>query len=465
MTQDKINAYFENCEKDLVDKITRLVAVKSVKEEAQPGKPFGQGPADALALALQMAGEMGFATKNYDNYVGTADLNDKKTRMDILCHLDVVGEGIGWSTPPYTAVLKDGLLYGRGTSDNKGPAVAALIAMKAVKDMGIPLRYNVRLILGTDEESGSSDIAYYFKKEKSPEYTFSPDGTFPVTNIEKGGFQPTFSKNWVVSEALPRIVSAKGGYRINVIPPQAEALVEGLPVEEIRRLSIPAARVTGAEFAVSEENNAVKIFVTGKAEHASTPQEGCNAVTALITLLASLPLAESESFSAIKALNKLFPHGDYYGKAAGIAHSDDISGSLTLSFDIFELNLTGFTGRFDSRAPICATKANTVDVMAEKFNKLGMHMEGSLRPTHHTPAGTEFIKTLLAVYEQYTGRKGSCEYTGGGTYVHDIEGGVCFGAMMPDFEPKMHGADERINVKDMITAAKIFTQVIINLCS
>ena len=57
---------------------------------------------------------------------------------------------------------KDGKIYGRGTADDKGPAIAALYAMRAVKELGIPVKKNVRLILGTDEECGSSDIRHYY---------------------------------------------------------------------------------------------------------------------------------------------------------------------------------------------------------------------------------------------------------------------------------------------------------------
>ena len=161
MYQEKIEAYWSDPdrERELVAAISRLVAVKSVKGEAEPGKPFGAGPAAALDEALKLCAELGFTTTDYDHYVGLADLNDKETRLHILGHLDVVGEGSGWSTDPYTCVEKDGMLYGRGVSDDKGPVVCALLAMKAVRDLGLPLTANARMILGTDEESGSSDIA------------------------------------------------------------------------------------------------------------------------------------------------------------------------------------------------------------------------------------------------------------------------------------------------------------------
>ncbi len=464
MLQQRIDQYFENREKELVKTISRLIAVRSVREDPLPGMPFGKGPAEALALSLRIASDLGFQTANHENYVGTVDLNNLETRLGILCHLDVVGEGSGWNTPPYEGVFKDGMLYGRGSSDDKGPLVAALFALKAVKDLEIPLKFNARLILGTDEETNSADIQYYFERYATPPYTFSPDGAFPVINTEKGSFKSTFTKTWPVSADLPRITAVKGGFRINVVPPEAEARVEGMSIVDLQPYCDQVSKITGADYQLMVENDVVKILAVGKGGHAALPEKANNAITALLTLLASLPIAASESFKAICDLNRLLPHGDYYGKAIGIAQADEISGPLTLSFNIFEQTLAGFSGRFDSRAPLCATKENCVDVAARQFANAGIHFEGKLSPAHHTPCDSPFVQTLLVAYEKYTGLKGSCESTGGGTYVHDIEGGVAFGAMMPGFESNMHGANEHMRIADLMTAAKIFTQVIIDLC-
>ena len=142
--QQRIDAYFNDPARraQLIAAISRLVAVKSVREDAAPGQPYGPGPAAALAEGVALAREMGFQAENLENYVATADLNDKDTALHILGHLDVVGEGKGWDTDPYTCVEKDGMLYGRGVSDDKGPVVCALMAMQAIRDLEIPLQHN-----------------------------------------------------------------------------------------------------------------------------------------------------------------------------------------------------------------------------------------------------------------------------------------------------------------------------------
>ena len=467
MYQEQINAYFDDPARrqQLVEMISRLVRIRSVREEAQPGMPFGPGPAAALAEGLRLAEELGFATKNYDNYVGAVDMNDLETQLHILCHLDVVGEGTGWTvTQPYEPIEVDGMLYGRGTDDDKGPAVAALLAMQAVRDLGVPLKKNVRLLLGTDEESGSGDIAYYYSKEPYAPCTFSPDGEFPVINLEKGSYKPVFTKTWAAESATPRVKEFHGGFRINVLPPEAECLVAGLSAEAAQPYCDKAATETGVTYVLTQRGDDLHILCKGKGAHASTPEEGVNAITGLIHLLCMLPLAKVGSTAALHALNALFPHGDSAGKALGIAQADEMSGPLTLAFSLLELNDTGLSGQFDSRVPVCANEDNCKAVAEAAFAKFGFAAEGGMQEPHYTPADTPLVSTLLKCYEQYSGRKGECLAIGGGTYVHDIPGGVAFGCAMPGFNGNMHGADEHTCIADQLTAAKIFTQAIIDLC-
>ena len=468
MYEQDINAYFDHPDrrKALVEHISRLVRIRSVREEAGPGMPFGPGPAAALSEALKLAEELGFSVKNYDNYVGAVDLNGEETALHILCHLDVVGEGTGWTvTGPYEPKEVDGMLYGRGTDDDKGPAVAALLAMQAVKDLRVPLKKNVRLLLGTDEESGSEDIAYYYQREPYAPCTFSPDGEFPVINIEKGSYKPVFTKAWEEETVTPRVKELHGGFRINVVPPEASCVVAGLSADAARPYCDRAAGATGASFELREEGDDLHILCHGKGAHASTPEEGVNAITALLTLLEELPLAKTASTAALRALGSLFPHGDTAGKALGVAQADQLSGPLTLAFSLLEVTPTGLSGQFDSRVPICADEANCKAPAEAAFAKFGFAVSGAMQAPHHTPADTPLVKTLLKCYEQYTGNKGECLAIGGGTYVHDIPGGVAFGCAMPGFNGNMHGADEHTCIADQLTAAKIFTQAIIDLCS
>ena len=467
--QARIDSYFDDpaVRRELVSAISRLVGVKSVKGEGAPGAPFGPGPRAALEEALKLCGEMGFDAQNYDNYVGLADLNDKPTQLHILGHLDVVGEGTGWDTDPYTCVEKDGMLYGRGVSDDKGPVCAALFAMKAMRDLGLPVTKNARLILGTDEESGSEDIAYYYAREPYAPQAFTPDADFPVINIEKGHYHPDFGASWPAVMVEPRVSVLSGGFRVNVVPPEAQAEVLGLSASDVRGSCGAVEGKSGAVFTLTDMVGGVRIHCTGRNAHAASPEEGINAISALLELLASLPLAECDSTRAVRAMAKLFPFGDTAGKALGIAQADPESGALTLNLALMTLSETGFSAKFDARVPVCANGENCAGVCTAVLNAHGIQVTGDdgMTHVHVVEADSPLVKTLLECYETYTGEKDSKPIAiGGGTYVHDIPGGVAFGCDFPGFEPRMHSANEQASVENLLKSAKIFTLAIARLC-
>lgn len=465
-TKQRIDEYFAGKEDQLVQSVSRLVRIESTLGEAQPGMPFGPGPAAALEEALALAGELGLHGENLEGYVGVVDLNEKETALHILGHLDVVDAGEGWTmTQAFQPKVVDGLLYGRGTDDDKGPMVAALLAMKAVKDLGIPLQKNARIIFGTDEETGFRDIHWYYDKHPYAPYTISPDADFPIINIEKGHYQPTFGADWPEENALPRVVSITGGPRLNMVPPKAQALVAGLPLETIQAACDGLGLEAAITFTLTQREDGVHILCSGLGAHGSTPEEGHNAQTALVALLASLPLADCPSTRAVRALARLFPHGDFTGQALGIAQEDELSGHLSLAFTLLNLHATGFQARFDSRTPLCGTDESIRLVTEQAMSQAGFTITGKIDPPHHVPADSPFIQVLAKCYELYTGQKSQCLAIGGGTYVHDIPGGVAYGASMPGFVSNLHGPDERVNIRDLLTAAKIFTQVILELCA
>ncbi len=466
MYQEQIEAYFADMAPVLVEAICRLVSIDSVEGEPSPGAPFGPGPAAALNEALKLAEEWGLTTINHEGYVGTADLNDGEDALHILGHLDVVAPGEGWTvTTPYSPKLVDGLLYGRGTDDDKGPVVASLLAMKAVKDLGVPLKRNCRMIMGTNEESGSGDIAWYFARHPFAPATFSPDSGFPVINTEKGAFRPCFQRSWPEQETLPRLRWLHGGLRLNVLPGDACAGVEGLTMYDIQPHARNVTARTGITFTFAHEEGLTVIRARGEGSHAAWPQAGNNAITGLVTLLCALPLADGGSKDALRDLNTLLPHGDHAGRAMGIAQEEPVAGPLTVAFTLLEVSDTGLEGWFDSRVPLCATEDNCLKVAQAAFEGMGFTFSGVQEPAHHTPADSPFIQTLLKRYEQYTGLKGECLSTGGGTYVHDIPGGVAFGCTLPGFDTHLHGADERVRVSDLLLSAKLFAHIIIDLCS
>ena len=467
MYRKEIEEFVEAHRQEMLEDICTLCRINSEKMPYKEGMPYGEGAFTALAEALSMAENYGFSITNYDNYVGTVDLNEKESQLDILAHLDVVPAGEGWKeTEPFEPVVKGDKLFGRGTADDKGPAVAALYAMRAVKELGIPLKKNARLILGTDEECGSSDIAHYYAIEKEAPMTFSPDGSYPVVNTEKGGLNGHFTASFAPSDALPKLVSVEAGIKVNVVPGKARATVQGIDVEVMEKAAEEVSGETGIRFEFDVEEDAATITAIGAGAHASKPEEGNNALTGLLVLIQRLPFAPCEQISAIGRLLELIPHGDTSGKALGIAMSDELSGDLTLAFSLLTISDRELDGTFDSRCPVCATKENVLEVAKAKMAEKGFTLlNDSMKPPHHVDEDSEFIRTLLRTYEEYTGRTGECIAIGGGTYVHELKNGVAFGAAMLETDNRMHGADEFAVIEELIVSAKMFAQVIVDLCS
>ncbi len=466
MKEDILN-WLKAHEEEMLTDISDLICINSEKMAAEPGKPYGAGPAAALDMALAKAKGYGFSVKNYEGYVGCADFNDGERCLDILAHLDVVPvEAEKWTvTAPFTPSIKDGCLYGRGSSDDKGPAMAALYAMRAVKELGIPLKKNVRLILGCDEECGSSDIEYYYRQEEEAPMTFSPDADFPVINLEKGHYVADITAAWPV--VAPEGLSLKGikcGTKFNVIPGECAVALSGEDDILVKAVTTQAGDL-GVSVLTEKTEDGLVIHIIGKSGHAASPEGANNALTAALTLVSAMSLVDTPAIRAVRSLSKLFPHGDYSGEAAGVKMSDEISGALTISLNMMELNETGMKASFDCRFPVCGNEENIAGVLGENAQALGLKLEDApMHAPHYVPEDTPFIKTLLECYEAYKGKPGKCLAIGGGTYVHNLKNGVAFGPVELGTETNMHGDDEHMPIEDLIISAAIYALAIVKLC-
>lgn len=461
MLKEKIHAYIDAHEQEFLTALARLIAIPSQRGEPTAQAPYGIEPLRALEEGLAIAQEWGFSTENVDNIVGCVDLKaENDNHLHILAHLDVVPAGEHWTRAPFEMTLEQGQLYGRGVNDDKGPALAALLAMRCVKELGLPLANNCRLILGTDEERGSSDIAHYYQSHPYATFSFTPDADFPMINTEKGAFRPEFCIPVTMSGAHVAAIHASDA--ANVIPANASARIVGLCTEDVQACADALAqKLSVAYICTTEADGSTLIQANGAAGHAAMPARANNALTALLALLAQLPLDNAAPFCALAAL---FPHGDHAGCALGIAQEDEISGALTVALTKCDLHNGVLHAQFDSRVPLCATEENCKQVVFSALEANGFSPSGAQKAAHHVPADTPFAQTLLDSLELFTGTRGEPFAIGGGTYVHDIPGGVAFGCTFPGVETNLHGPDETMPLADLMTSAKIFAHAIATLC-
>lgn len=450
----KLNAIIESMHDEMIDTLQKWIRVPSVKGEAAPGAPFGKEVRSMLDMALADCEQMGFKTQNFDGYIAHADLGESSDEdaLAILAHLDVVPEGDGWKYPPYGAVIENGRMYGRGTSDDKGPAVAALYAMKAVKDAGIPLRRKVRLILGCDEESGWEDIAHYNKVATMPRMGFSPDASYPIINIEKGICR--LELHGVLSNEGLQVIAFNNGERPNVIPGRASALVAGDAATvaqaeaAAKKLDIPAE--------VQLTDKGVSITVTGISGHAAYPETARNANGEMLLLLRELGVQGDLCLLADKI------GLDYKGEGLEISVSDGISGYLTCNLGIIRAGEGGVYATLDIRYPVMTNPDMIIKNVSASLP--GMRVEAmEVKEPHHVPAGSELVQNLLDAYHEVTGYERKCLYTGGGTYARSLQEGVAFGASFPQDEDLAHQANEYADIEGLYKNIKIFALAIVKL--
>ena len=450
----KLNAIIESMHDEMIDTLQKWIRVPSVKGEAAPGAPFGREVRSMLDMALADCEQMGFKTQNFDGYIAHADLGEgsDEDALAILAHLDVVPEGDGWKYPPYGAVIENGRMYGRGTSDDKGPAVAALYAMKAVKDAGIPLRRKVRLILGCDEESGWEDIAHYNKVATMPRMGFSPDASYPIINIEKGICR--LELHGVLSNEGLQVIAFNNGERPNVIPGRASALVAGDAATvaqaeaAAKKLDIPAE--------VHLTDKGVSITVTGISGHAAYPETARNANGEMLLLLRELGVQGDLCLLADKI------GLDYKGEGLEVSVSDGISGYLTCNLGIIRAGEGGVYATLDIRYPVMTNPDMIIKNVSASLPAMRVDAMEVKEP-HHVPAGSELVQNLLDAYHEVTGYERKCLYTGGGTYARSLQEGVAFGASFPQDEDLAHQANEYADIEGLYKSIKIFALAIVKL--
>lgn len=447
----KIDEGFDELVSDLQHTLTFPTEAFAYDPEAE--HPVGEHMTKALDAFLDMAARHGFITRNIDNVVGTIDTSDDTSLplYGLMCHLDVVpaGDRSKWNYPPYGGVIDNGRIVGRGSLDDKGPAVTILHAMKAVRDSR-ELKCRFRLIVGLDEETGAFRcMKRYLKTEEIPRYSFSPDGAFPLINAEKGILRLTVEKRFTEpvkqgERAEKTIGSLSGGIRTNIIPDTASAVLEGTFLHR------PASGI---------EVDGNRIVSKGKAAHVKYPAEGDNAILKLLAYVATLgvntPLGQF-----LGELNNLF-RNEYDGTSLQIACKDELSGSLFCSLSIIEADESRCVLKVDIRHPVTVKGDDIVRKLKTVFGIFGATVKvDSRNEPLYMPETDPFVRLLLDSYASVTGDQGKPLSTAGGTYCRDMPNSVSFGIVFPGEEAVAHMPNEYVNLTSLKKAAHIYAEAL-----
>ena len=423
--------WIETTLREQIEDLKALVRIPSVSrgDPAEPGKPFGKTVYEALQATLQIARRLGLKAWDVDGYCGVVEYGEGEELLGILAHLDVVPEGEGWSVPPYSATEKDGRIIGRGTLDDKSPALSAIYALAAIKAKGFPMKRRVRVILGCDEEIGSLGVEHYLEVEGQPTLAFTPDAEYPVVNSEMGIMHTTYEKKYVSALRIDC------GTAANVIP--------GVIRAELPCKAVPVAAPEG--FTATYEEN--RITVEGRGGHASMPEFAKNALLALMDILTKQPLPE-EDLKTVNALHTLWGY-DLHGETIGVDVTDE-SGRTTYSPDVIRFDENGVRFIADCRHPFTAKAEDLLKTWDAAYEKEGfVRTDTTIKPGHFIPADSELVSTLMNVYNELNGSDSKPLSMGGGTYAREMDNAVAFGIVREGEESMCHMPDESISIEDI----------------
>lgn len=412
---------------DFIKAICDFIKIPSVLEEDLSNKeaPFGKGVRDSLDYILDLAKSFGFKTRNIDNVCGEVEYGEGDKILGVLCHVDVVPAEGNWTYPPFSAKVVGDTIYGRGTVDDKGPAISSLFALKLLKDNGIKPKWRIRLIFGCDEETSMRGVARYLETEEMPTFGISPDADYPIIYGEKG----IASIDIIGKNEDSDLEFVKGGKRYNIVCDKVNLKYKGKDLE-----------------------------FNGKPAHAMEPRNGDNAI-----LKAADYLKDKSSNGLIKFISKYL--NDSRLNDMGLAVYDKEMKDLTCNVAIIDIDKDHSRLGLNFRYPLLSEMANLYKVFKEKAAEFGLEVKVlSDTPPHYIDPNCSEIKILHDAYIKYTDDDKTPLLTiGGGTYARVLKKGVAFGMMFPSDPDLCHQADERISINKMLISTAILSKAMENL--
>lgn len=464
-----ISKKIEDNKAAMLHTLQEIIAIKSVAQETGGEMPFGEGVHKAFVYMLKKAESEGFAIKNVDNYGGHIDFPGKSEGvMGIVGHLDVVPEGADWDHDPYSGLIEDGKIYGRGAIDDKGPVIAAFYAMKAIKDCGIQPHKTIRMILGLDEETNWNGMEHYLSKVDPPDFGFTPDGDFPAIHGEKGILVFDIAKKLAASANKGlELRSLTGGNAANMVADHARAVLRctaGGGYDEIREKVALFRKEKDVKINCKGVGKSFEITTEGISSHGAKPEQGLNAISILMEFLGRLTFSNDDINEFIEFYNNYIGY-ELDGTALGCGLSDEPSGKLVLNVGMVSLDTKAAELTISVRYPVTC---DAEDVYAGIMPVLDRYNLGVIKGKHqepiYIPADHPMIVTLMDIYRRHTGDEtGKPLVIGGGTYARALKNTIAFGARFPG-EPELgHQKNECLPLDSLMKMTQIYAEAIYRL--
>jgi succinyl-diaminopimelate desuccinylase len=266
---EKVHDEIDSNEKDAASFLSSLVKIRT---EVPPGENFPDISKTILAKMKEFTSEAKsipvsdeWAKRNWPpgmerprvNTVGWLRGTGSGRTLILNGHVDVVPAGKGWTVDPYAGLIKDEVVYGRGSSDNKGGVAALVMAARAIVESEIRLKGNAVLTATVDEEVGGKLGLGYLVESKtiSGDYCMVLDG-----NLEYIGISGQGSFAWkvdTIGKAAHSSIPWKGVNAINKMAKIVLAVEKHAEDLHKRTTKIPASPETGKPFIFPTINTGV----------------------------------------------------------------------------------------------------------------------------------------------------------------------------------------------------------------
>ena len=406
----------------------------------------------------------------------------------------------------FDPVVKDRFLIGRGVSDNKGPAIGILYVMECLRELKVPLKHELCLFVGTDEERGMEDMEYYTAHYPAPKLSMTPDSGFPVCYGEKGILEGQMVTEGAVSA---QVLEARGGNASNMIPDRAWALFSDSEElrEELDRLcgaagAVPedaaaarehgpeacgdAAERTGEKRATGGpvqdkaatagriswemEARGIRVTACGTSKHSAAPHGSVNAIHELCLFLENMTALSENDRQLFAKIGKLTR--EYDGAEVGIAYRDEVSGQTTCAGTVLAMEEGHLSLTLNIRYAITAKDQEDIAALTAygAANGIRFRLERNSRPGYF-PKEHPAVDILTDVYNELTGSDAKSYVMGGGTYARKLPNAFSYGpggikeseedkeARERLFAPGHgggHEPDEALNLRLFVEAMKIY---------
>ena len=433
--------------------LQEFVHKESVYDEKTigPKAPYGKGVKSALDYVAKLGNDYGFKVDTCDGYATELSFGEEGPLIGIYAHSDVVPVSGTWKYPPFSAKVegqgKERIMYGRGTSDDKGPLIAAFYAMKLLKDNGLINGYRVRLVSGGDEERGSSCLHHYFHvlNKEASDFGFTPDADFPLIYAEKGIAHFNASKKVDLSP----IVAMDGGFVTNAV---CDKLVVTLPFDKKFEAFFKENNIAGD---INVAGECMIVSFKGKTAHASTPEIGENAAVKAFQILGKFYKNEF-----LTKLGELFSecHGANFG---GLVESKEL-GKTTYSYGIVKYG----NGLFSTTVDFRYGESADADALLENFKEktgLDIALVSVSKPLLYDKK-SPLVATLMKSYKRMTHKFFDKPLAiGGGTYAKEAPNCVAYGSAFKNHPGDIHSPNEYIYIDDFLAQIAIYADAIYSL--